>query len=32
LNTREAIYGPFDYRPEKIPETHWFEELLTLAR
>jgi hypothetical protein len=28
LNTREAIYGPFDYLPEPIPEREWFIKLL----
>jgi hypothetical protein len=28
LNTREAIYGPFDYLPERIPEREWFIKLL----
>jgi hypothetical protein len=30
INMREGIYGPFDYRPEPIPERAWFEELLSL--
>jgi len=30
LNTREGIYGPFDYRPEAIPSKKWFEELSSL--
>ena len=28
LNTREAIYGPFDYLPEPIPKREWFIDLL----
>jgi len=28
LNTREAIYGPFDYLPEPIPDREWFVKLL----
>jgi hypothetical protein len=28
LNTREAIYGPFDYLPEPIPDREWFINLL----
>ena len=30
LNTREGIYGPFDYRPKPIPNMAWFNDLLTL--
>ena len=31
LNTREGIYGPFDFRLEEIPKKRWFGDLLTLA-
>jgi len=28
LNTREAIYGAFDYCPQDIPDKEWFRKLL----